>query len=236
MGWVSVVVAALGSSLLTAMFGALTARFRFNRRAELLSSWKDESELADALERESGIEDSQRRRRGKSAFAFAARVELNRKLANELVPSDTWSLLMKTTICFVLIAVGLAFLGLGTSGAFDLEVVNWVISAIGAMAIVMFIVMLIAALEASTVRDTIKSLLIRVLNATPPYSSKYVDVELVAGKAEFNICSRGPWQKIVKNVVGHDVITTSEVFLGNIVDGLEIEISDFREKPKKSSS
>lgn len=231
----SVVVAALGSSLLTAIFGALTARFRFNRRAELLSSWKNESELADQLERESGIEDSQRRRRGQAAFAFAARVELNRKLANELVPSDTWSLLMKVISCFVLIAIGLGFLGLGTSGAFELDVVNWSLSIIGAAAIVIFIVMLIAALDASTVRDTLKSVLIRILNATPPYSSKYIQVESVSGKAEFTICSRGPWQIIVKNMVGRDVIASCEVFLGKIVNGLRIEISDFREKPKESS-
>lgn len=231
MDWETLVAAILGSTFLSTITGALIARFRFSRRAEVLSSWKDESELADKLERESGVEDSQRRERGKAAFAFAARADLNRRLANEMVPSDTASLLLKAVIVVVLIAVGLGFLGLGASGSFSLGLLNWAFSVFGSVVIVVSIFMLFAALDASTVRESMRSVIIRVLNATPPYSSKYVEVVSTSGSAQFKICNTGKWQKVVGNMLGRGVIANCEVFLGKIVNDLEVDVSDFQESP-----
>jgi hypothetical protein len=226
--WTTLFVAFLGSSLLTAVVGAVSARLRFSRRADVLSSWKHESELADLLENESGIEDSQRRSRGKAAFAFAARAELNRKLANEMVPPDIFILLLKTVLVVILWAIGLGFIGLGWSGSFGAEFLDWIFVAVGAAVILLFTVFLFASLEANTVRDTLRSVVIRVLNATPPYRSKYVEAVMKGGEVEFKICAKNWRQRFVRNIMGRDVATNCEVFLGKIVNDLDVDSSDFR--------
>jgi hypothetical protein len=230
--WATLLTAFLGSSLLTAVVGAVSARFRFSRRAEVLSSWKHESELADLLENESGIEDSQRRSRGKAAFAFAARAELNRKIANEMVPSDIFSLLLKTALILILWAIGLGFIGLGWSDSFGAVFLNWISICFGAIVILLFTAFLFASLEANTVRDTLRSVLIRVLNATPPYASNYIETAGTDAGTEFKICKRNWRQRVVRNVMGHDIATNCEVFLGKIVNDLNVDDTDLRECSK----
>lgn len=118
MDWVAAIVAIFGSSIMATALGAIIGRFRFNRRAELLTSWKSEAELAEALELEAGVLDPNKSRQVKAVFAHAVRSDLNRRLANELVPSDRLAFTFHSTLGIVVVAASFGVFITGVSGNF----------------------------------------------------------------------------------------------------------------------
>lgn len=216
MDWGTVIAAALGSTVVAGIFNALIVRFRYSRRAEVLSSWKAESDLADMLEEAAGIVDDQKSARGKAAFALAARSELHKKLANELVPQDGFSMALFATLSFISCFFGIIVVGVGVTEVPSVFGVLMILA--GIVIFVLFAIAAMAMIHASMVRDSLRGAIIRVLNVNLPYATKYVQYVDESGKQTLRVCSAGKWQRIVRNAMGVDIATTVEEFLRRTLD------------------
>ncbi len=89
--WMAIVGIVLGSNLLVSVVQLLAGRFRFDRRADQMKSWQEESAIADALEKSAGIEPDEGTIASKIAFASAVRSNLNSRIMLEIVPRQLWS-------------------------------------------------------------------------------------------------------------------------------------------------
>lgn len=151
--WVTIVGIVLGSNVLISVIQILAGRFRFDRRADQMKSWLDESTVADTLEESAGIHPDQAIVASKTAFAVAVRSDLNSRIALEIVPRSFWS----ATATLVYSTVGL------TLGIVLIEI-DENLTVAGVVATSASLLLAVCVVVASAGRGELRALIINRLN------------------------------------------------------------------------
>lgn len=116
----AIIIAILGSGLLSTALTLLTNRFRPSHRVDHLEAWQAERQLLETLEQQAGIDEEDRNRSGRDlALAIAARTQINASIAQRLIPKATLQSAGQLILGFVTAVLGPVI------GVFG----NWIVAA-----------------------------------------------------------------------------------------------------------
>lgn len=166
--WIAIIGIVLGSNLLVSVVQLVAGRLRYDRRADMLKSWEDESKIADRLEAAAGIEGDGTRaskdgaRAAKIAFSQAVRKDLNLRIATDLVPKTTWSTSGYLVYGIVAFVSGIVLIAVASGAA----VAGWLLLASS-------IAMLICTGLAQDGRTRLRELIIHTLDGRNRANRKY---------------------------------------------------------------
>lgn len=222
--WITVVSLLLGSSVLLNILQMVANRFRFDRRADLVRAWKEESLIADEFEDAASkemVQSNRDRAKTKIAFGHAVRADLNRRIASEIVPAATWAQLTFYLIAVFILIVGIftvaiAFAPIWNDGVSHVQVA---IPGSGFIAVGLFLYWYANSLEVG--RATARKMVIGVLNNRPDLRSQIVTFE--DGKAKLFATRRG--DRFRRMAFGLDVAANVESFLNKTVSQDDLDYS-----------
>lgn len=214
--WITIVSILFGSSVVVNIIQLLSNRFRFDRRADVIRSWKEESLIADEFEDAAAQEltqDRSDRAKSKIAFGHAVRADLNRRIAGEIVPSGTWVQLTGYLLALVIMLIGVVVvaiaatqISIGDTSNFRLGIPGLTIFAIGSL-----LYWYTNSLEVG--RATARKIVVSILNNRPDLRSHIVSYE--DGHAK--LFARRRLGRFHRTAFGLDIASNLESFLDKTV-------------------